>query len=243
MTGAASVPVIGRVRSPYGEKFAVPRQPRLAMHARCEIHFYDPYGDPEAFKGLEGFSHIFVIFVFDRIPDGPFKATVRPPRLGGNEREGVFATRSPYRPSRLGLSAVQLDSIGRDDAGRAVLCVSGGDFTDGTPVVDIKPYIPFSDSIPDARGGFASERPPVLEVEYSARAREDLSCLTPEERAAVSETLSQDPRPAYSSDPNRIYGAVMYGLNVRFTVGGSKVEVVDALPAAGARPMMKPTED
>ena len=230
MTERASVPVIGRVRSPYGEKFAVPRQPRLAMHARCEIRFNDPYGDPEAFRGLEGFSHIFVIFLFDRIPEGPFKATVRPPRLGGNERQGVFATRSPYRPSRLGLSAVKLDSIGRDSEGRAVLLISGGDFTDGTPVVDIKPYIPFSDSIPDAIGGFAASRPPELEVSYSDEARADLSVLAPDEADAVSEALAQDPRPAYLSDPGRIYGALLYGLNVRFKVNGGKVLVIDAKP-------------
>ncbi|MGN0909758.1 MAG: tRNA (N6-threonylcarbamoyladenosine(37)-N6)-methyltransferase TrmO [Succinivibrio sp.] len=233
MTEAASVPVIGRVRSPYGEKFAVPRQPRLAMHARSEIRFFDPYGDPEAFRGLEGFSHIFVIFVFDRIPKGPFKATVRPPRLGGNEREGVFATRSPYRPSRLGLSAVRLDAIRRDEAGRAVLCISGGDFTDMTPVVDIKPYIPFSDSIPDAAGGFASSRPEELEVMYSQKAREDLAVLSEDEAAAVGEALAQDPRPAYKSDPGRVYGALLYGLNVRFRVDGGKVMVIDAMPRKG----------
>ncbi len=239
MTESASVPVIGRVRSPYGEKFAVPRQPRLAMHARCEIRFHDPYGDPEAFRGLEGFSHIFVIFVFDRIPNGPFKATVRPPRLGGNEREGVFATRSPYRPSRLGLSAVRLDAITRDEAGRAVLEISGGDFTDGTPVVDIKPYIPFSDSIPGAKGGFAAARPPELEVAFTDEARADLSSLSEDEAAAVEETLAQDPRPAYRGDDERVYGALLYGRNVRFTVSGGKVRVIDAKIQQGQEPKEK----
>ncbi len=222
---------IGYVRSPYGEKFAVPRQPRLAPHTKSEIHFTQPYGTTEAFRGLDGFSHIFVIFLFDRIPPGPFRPTVRPPRLGGNEREGVFATRSPYRPSRIGLSVVKLEAVKQDDNNQAFLTISGGDFTDGTPVLDIKPYVPFSDSIPDAKGGFASTPPQTLEVRYSKEAGSDLSSLSEDERESITETLAQDPRPAYSNDGERIYGAVIYGRNIRFRVSDGLVTVVDAKKA------------
>ncbi len=225
------VPAIGYVQSPYGEKFAVPRQSGLAPHAKSRIFFYPPYGDPEAFRGLEGFSHLFVIFVFDRARPGPFHATVRPPRLGGNERAGVFATRSPYRPSRLGLSAVKLERI-LNTEGQVSLEISGADLTDGTPVVDIKPYIPFCDSIPDAKGGFAAARPPQLETVLAERARADLASLPEDARQAVLEALSQDPRPAYQQEcGGRIYGALLYGRNVRFKISGSKVLVLDAAPA------------
>lgn len=220
---------IGYAESPYGEKFAVPRQPGLAPHARCVLRFVRPFDDPAAFRGLEGFSHVIVLFVFDRAEFSGFKPTVRPPRLGGNTRMGVFATRSPFRPSRIGMSVVRLERILCEN-GAAALEISGADLVDGTPIVDIKPYIPFADSIPDARGGFAEIPPELHEVIFTDRAREDLSCLSEEQRLGIEEALAQDPRPAYKGDdePGRVYGVRLYGLDVHFRVADGVVTVTDA---------------
>ncbi len=221
---------IGFVESPYGEKFAVPRQPGLAPHARSFLRFYSPYSDPKAFDGLDGFSHVIVIFLFDRVEYSSFRATVRPPRLGGNKRVGVFATRSPFRPSRLGLSVLKLERVFTED-GKAVLEVSGADLVDGTPIIDIKPYIPFVDAVSDARGGFAPEPPVLHKVVFSDQARVDLASLSDDERLAIAETLAQDPRPAYKDDVElRVYGAVLYGFDVHFVANGEGILVTDARP-------------
>ncbi len=219
---------IGFVESPYGEKFAVPRQPGLAPHARSFLRFYSPYSDPKAFYGLEGFSHIIVIFLFDRVEYSSFKATVRPPRLGGNKRVGVFATRSPFRPSRLGLSVLKLEQVLNED-GKAVLEVSGADLVDGTPIIDIKPYIPFVDAVADAKGGFAPEPPLLHKVSFSEQAKMDLALLSEGERKAIAEALAQDPRPAYKDDvEQRIYGALLYNYDVHFVATNEGILVVDA---------------
>ena len=220
---------IGYVSSPYGEKFAVPRQPGLAPNARSFIHFYPPYSAPLAFEGLEGFSHIHVIFLFDRVEYKGFKATVRPPRLGGNKRIGVFASRSPFRPSRLGLSVIKLEQVISRE-GTVILEVSGADLVDGTPVIDIKPYIPFVDAVPNAEGGFAPEPPNLHEVSFSAQALQDLGALNEKELIAIKETLAQDPRPAYKGDheEKRIYGALLYGFDVHFVASQSGIKVINA---------------
>ena len=177
---------IGFIHSPYLQKFAVPRQPGLAPSVVSKITFIPPYCDPEAFKGLQGFSHIHLLFIFDKAPYAEFKATVRPPRLGGNKRVGVFASRSPFRPSRIGLSVVKLEKVGEEN-GRAYLEVSGADLVDGTPIIDIKPYIPFVDAHPEAEGGFASEPPRIKEVVFLPEIRSLLSVFSDKEEKAIME--------------------------------------------------------
>lgn len=220
---------IGYVSAPYGEKFAVPRQPGLAPHARSYLHFFKPYCDPQAFVGLEGFSHIHVIFLFDKVEYSTFKAMVRPPRLGGNRRVGVFASRSPFRPSRLGLSIIKLEQVLLKD-GKVVLEVSGADLVDKTPILDIKPYVPFVDAVVDAKGGFAPNPPKLCTVNFSEQSLRDLAPLDHTELMAIKETLAQDPRPAYKGDESspHIYGALLYGFDVHFTKDTQGITVLDA---------------
>lgn len=220
---------IGRIRTPYGQKFAVPRQPGLAPHALGIIEFFKPYGVPEAFGGLEGFSHIHILFVFDKAPYENFHATVRPPRLGGNISCGVFASRSPFRPSRIGLSTVKIVEI-KENAGEISIVVAGADLVDGTPIIDIKPYIPFVDAVLDAKGGFASQIPPQFEVNFSKPALEKLAHLGKRRILAIKETLAQDPRPAYKDDnDDKIYYALLYNHDVMFKVKNSVIEVLDVI--------------
>lgn len=226
---AYSIPCIGYARSPFGEKFAVPRQPGLAPHILTTLHFIPPYDDPAAFRGLEGFSHIIVLFIFDRATPGKFKPMVRPPRLGGNTKVGVFATRSPFRPSRIGMSVVKLEHV-RIEKGRARLEISGADLVDGTPIIDIKPYIPFADAMIGASGGFAEQIPPKLKVEFEPPAVEVLQMLKPSQIDAIREALSQDPRPAYQHDETqRVYGVRMYDFNLKFKVNDGTLWVLDAV--------------
>ena len=224
---AAGIEIIGYINTPYDEKFAVPRQPGLAPHALSMIVFNPPYDDPLAFEGLEGFSHIHVIFLFDRIKKATFSARVRPPRLGGNRRIGVFASRSPFRPSRIGLSVMKLEKIGRNSQGGVFLVVSGADLTNRTPIIDIKPYVPFVDAVTDARGGFADQPPKLHEVCFSKKALDDLNDLQDFEIAAVKETLAQDPRPAYKNrgEDDKVYGFGMYRHEIRFKVYAGTVLV------------------
>ncbi len=225
-----SCPVIGWIKSPFADKFAVPRQPNLAPSALAEIFFYKPYSDPQAFFRLDSFSHLHVLFVFDRLPDNrPFKAMVRPPRLGGNAHVGVFASRSPFRPSRIGLSVVKLEEI-RHQRGEISLLVSGADLVDGSKILDIKPYIPFVDAIASARGGFAQEPAAVKKVEFSEQAEASLETLSKMELQAVTEVLSQDPRPAYKDDAAdpKIYHATLYNFEFSFYVRAHTIFVSDA---------------
>ena len=217
---------IGFIHSPYLEKFAVPRQPGLAPDAVSIIEFYPPYNDELAFISLEGFSHIHVIFLFDKVEYTKFRPKVRPPRLGGNVSVGVFATRSPFRPNRLGLSIVKLNKVIREK-GKVRLEVSGADLVDGTPIIDIKPYIPFVDSVPDAIGGFASIPP----VKYEVVFKDDLDkvllqALGQRRFEAVVQTLSQDPRPAYKDETDsKDYCAKLYNVDVHFKVVDSNIIV------------------
>lgn len=221
---------IGFIHSPYLQKFAVPRQPGLAPSVISRIDFVPPYCDPEAFKGLQGFSHIHLLFIFDKAPYSEFKATVRPPRLGGNKRVGVFASRSPFRPSRLGLSVVKLEQVGEEN-GRAFLEVSGADLVDGTPIVDIKPYIPFVDAHPEAKGGFANEPPEEKEVILLKDAQEVLQEFSEQDQNAIREILAQDPRPAYKNRgaDNKIYKVAFNGYDVVFYVSEDKVYVKELI--------------
>lgn len=216
--------IIGRVRSPFGTKFGVPRQSGLAKEVRSELVLEPAFRNPEALRGIEGFSHLWLIWQFSENADRGWSPTVRPPRLGGNARMGVFATRSPFRPNPIGLSCVRLEGVRWEDARGPVLLLSGADLVDGTPVYDIKPYIAYADSIPDALGGFTNgEAPAQLPVECPEALK---AAFTPEEWAGLAETLACDPRPAYQKDGGRIYGMAFAGRDVRFRVTDGTVSVV-----------------
>lgn len=220
---------IGVIHTPYGQKFAVPRQPGLAAAVRCEIELLPPYCDPQACIGLEGFSHIHVIFIFDKVEVDKFRPMIRPPRLGGNQRVGLFASRSPFRPSRLGLSVLKLEKV-ENRNGKTVLHVLGADMVDGTPILDIKPYIPFVDALPDAVGGFAVAPPVLKQVVFSPEAEQQISALKLD-RDSLVDILAQDPRPAYKgTEDDKPYFALLMGRNVKFKVSGDVVTVLELLP-------------
>ena len=205
-------------------KFGLPRQSGLVPQLRSTIVMEPLYRDPVAFRGIEGFSHLWLIWGFSGNKRDSWAATVKPPRLGGNKRMGVFATRSPYRPNALGLSSVKLEAIDFDEKLGPVLTVSGADLMDGTPIYDIKPYLPYADCKPEASGGFAPQRGEALAVDFPA---ELLSRVPEDKRDALTGVLAQDPRPHYQSDPQRIYGMAFAGLEVRFRVVDGAVYVVE----------------
>ncbi len=220
----AEITPIARIETPFAEKFGVPRQSGIA-DCPGRVVFEPAYRDAEAVRGLEGFSRLWLIWQFHRALRQDWSPTVRPPRLGGNQRVGVFATRSPFRPNGLGLSAVALERVALDEPDGPVLYVRGADMVSGTPVFDIKPYLPYADSYPDAAGGFtgggagktlAVEFPPAL-----------LERIAPELRQSLCSALAADPRPPYQDDPARVYGMGYGGKNVRFTVRDNTVFVME----------------
>ena len=213
---------IAYIRTPFKTKFGIPRQSGLDL-IESKIVFEKKYSSPEAVRGLEDFSHIWLIWGFSEVPeDGGRQLTVRPPRLGGNKRMGVFATRSPFRPNRLGLSSVRLAKISREN-GRTVLTVTGADMTDDTPIYDVKPYLSFTDSHPDAIGGFADGvRDQSLFVEFPDEYKKAL----PEDLIpGLIAVLSEDPRPHYQDYPNRVYGFGFAGYEIKFTVENDTLRV------------------
>lgn len=215
--------VIARIHNDFPTKFGLPRQSGLAPSLRAKIVFEPAYRVPEALRGLEGFSYIWLIWGFSATHWSP---TVRPPRLGGNVRMGVFATRSPFRPNPIGLSSVRLESIEDDGENGRVLIVSGADLMDGTPIYDIKPYLPGVDAHPDASDGFVGAHPQaLLEVEIAPELAANLSAG---QLAALREILAQDPRPAYhaasASVPSRTYGFTYAGRDIHFTVEGHLIK-------------------
>ena len=215
--------IIARIRSPFGEKFGVPRQSGVASAVESTVVFEPAFRSADAVRGLEGFSHIWLIWQFDRALRQDWSPTVRPPRLGGNARMGVFATRSPFRPNHLGLSSVRLTAVEPDTPQGPVLHVLGADLVDGTPIFDIKPYLPYTDSHPDADRGFTDRADMTrLTVEISP---EQLMKLPAEQRAGLLSVLENDPRPRYQNDPERVYGVTFAGHNVRFTVSGDTLTV------------------
>lgn len=219
-----TIRVIARIQSEFPGKFGVPRQSGLVPELRARVVFEPEYRDASALRGLEGFSHIWLIWQFSQSVREDWSPTVRPPRLGGNTRMGVFATRSPFRPNPLGLSCVRLEAIEHDPARGDVLLVSGADLVDGTPIYDVKPYVPYADAHPEARGGFASARADTVAVEFLP---ELLERVPPERRAALTGVLAQDPRPQYQDDPARVYGMSFGALEVKFRVSGGVLTVTD----------------
>lgn len=218
--------IIARISTDFSSKFGLPRQSGLVDEIKGRIVFEKEYRNPEAFKGLEDFSHIWLIWQFSQAVREDWSPTVRPPMLGGNKRMGVFATRSPFRPNPVGLSCVKLERIEYTRSEGPVLYVSGCDLMDGTPIYDIKPYLPFTDSHPDACGGFA-ERTDDRTV--SVVFPQDLLALIPEnKRDVLISVLEQDPRPAYQSNPDRVYGFGFAGFEIRFTVCDKVLTVVSA---------------
>jgi tRNA-Thr(GGU) m(6)t(6)A37 methyltransferase TsaA len=225
---------IGVIHSCFKEKFGIPRQPGLVPAARAVLELLPPYNRAEAVRGLEGFSHIWVSFVFHACLDEAWKPTVRPPRLGGNRRLGVFATRSTHRPNPIGLSAVELERI-EAGPGRVLLHLKGADLLDGTPVLDIKPYLPYSDVIPGATGGFAATAPgPLFEVNFSQDALDHCAAV-PELELLIRQILSQDPRPAYygKSNGKRVFGMKLLDYDVKWEVKGETVMVTDIVLVVG----------
>ena len=231
---------IGVIHSCFHEKFGIPRQPGLVPAARATLELLPPYNQPAAVRELEGFSHLWLIFVFHGIPAGRWQPTVRPPRLGGNRRLGVFATRSPFRPNPIGLSAVRLERI-EIGQGQVLLHLACIDLLDGTPVLDIKPYVPYADAIPEATGGFAPTAPEAtLKVEFGPAASAFCAAWLGggDLRELISQILRQDPRPAYErADPDsQPHGMKLYNLDVRWETRNGAVyvtEVVEYKPAAG----------
>lgn len=220
----ADIQPIAYMQSDFGGKFGIPRQSGLVDALRSTIVFQPEYRNADALRGIEGFSHLWVIWQFSQAVGKEWSPTVRPPRLGGNTRMGVFATRSPFRPNNLGLSCVTLLGVERTEDLGTVLHVGGADLLDGTPIFDIKPYIPYCDCHPDALGGFTQEAGDyLLQVDFPA---ELLGVLPEEKRDAAVGVLSHDPRPSYQQQPGRVYGMTFAGCNIRFTVEDSVLHVI-----------------
>lgn len=221
---------IGVIHSPFKEKFGIPRQPGLT-NTPAIIELLPAYAVADAVQGLDAFSHIWLTFVFHAVQQREWKPLVRPPRLGGNEKIGVFATRSTHRPNPIGLSVVALEKIETSDGVR--LHIRGGDLLDGTPILDIKPYLPYADCIADARAGFAPTQPQRLAVRWQAEALNHVGALNKsgEEatafRAMIEGILAFDPRPAYQNEPERIYGVHIGDCNVRFRIDTAGVEIIE----------------
>ncbi len=222
---------IARIHSDFAGKFGIPRQSGLAEALEALVVFEPEYRDPAALRGLEGFSHVWLIWVFDRAAREGWSPTVRPPRLGGNARLGVFATRSPFRPNPIALSAVALAGIEKTREFGTVLRVRGADLMDGTPILDVKPYLPYADCRPEALGGFAAvPAGEALAVECPAELWERVPA---DRREALRAVLALDPRPRYQKDPERVYGFGFAGLEVRFSVEGEALRVLEIEKAGG----------
>ena len=222
-----SMQVIARIHTDFSTKFGVPRQSGLVDALEATIVFEPPYRNADALRGLEGFSHLWLVWVFDQAIRKEWSPTVRPPRLGGNARMGVFATRSPFRPNPIALSCVKLDRVELTADLGPVIHIRGADLMDGTPILDIKPYIPYADCQPNALGGFAAAPAgETLEVVIPA---ELLERIPEARREALRGVLAQDPRPHYQNDPERIYGFGFAGREVKFSVNGTTLTVTDIL--------------
>ena len=220
---------VAHICSPFPTKFGIPRQSGLVDALRATVVFEPEFRNADALRGLEGFSHLWLIWEFSAARRDNWSPTVRPPRLGGNARMGVFATRSPFRPNPLGLSCVRLEEIRQDAAHGTVLDVSGADLMDGTPIYDIKPYLPYADCKPEAVGGFAASGEGRLLTVQADEAL--LGGIPARTRAALLGVLAHDPRPSYQNDPARVYGMAFGGYEVRFSVDGETLTVRSVTPS------------
>ena len=218
---------IGHIENLFTDTFGIPRQSGL-VGVLSRIVMADEFRNPDVYRGLEDYSHVWLIWEFSANKEVPFSPTVRPPRLGGNTRMGVFATRSPYRPNKMGLSCVKIEKIEWHTPDGPILWVSGADLMNGTPILDIKPYLPHSDSIPEAKGGFSTQVAwQTLQVEIPDNL---LAAIPEEQRQSIIQLLSQDPLPAYQNDPTKVYVVTYSNLNIRFTVTNGKLIVTDIQP-------------
>lgn len=216
---------IAHIRTDFGTKFGVPRQSGVVDALTARIVFQPEYRNPDALRGLTDFSHLWLIWHFSEVKQEGWSPTVRPPRLGGNTRMGVFATRSPYRPNPIGLSSVRLVAVDLDTPDGPVITVAGADLMDGTPILDIKPYLAYTDSHPEAAGGFVTG---LTDRSVQVQCPEELLATLPEEvRPRLLAVLAHDPRPTYQNDPDRVYGMDFAGHNVRFTVADGVLTVVE----------------
>lgn len=223
MSAEHEMKVIARIHSDFATKFGIPRQSGLVKELRSTVVFEPEYRSADALRGIEGFNYLWLIWQFSEAVRQDWSPTVRPPRLGGNTRMGVFATRSPFRPNPIGLSSVRLEGVEVHPEWGTVLLVSGADLMDGTPIYDIKPYVPYADCHEDALSGFAGTTPRhMLTVEFPETW---LQKVPEEKRAALTAVLANDPRPSYQHDPERVYGFVFAGLEVRFTVAEDTLTV------------------
>lgn len=241
---------IAYLRSPYRQKFAIPRQPNLVTQAVGDICFVDEFNDANCLRGLEGFSHVWLVFVFHETADKGWSATVTPPRLGGNERVGVFASRSPYRPNPIGLSVVETVAVVQHGK-QLRLRIRGMDLLDGTPILDIKPYLPYADAIAAAKGGYAELAPAQNQDQqftvgftpYSLNQLEIIDFKICDLQSFITSVLQQDPRPAQHvrNDENREYGMHLYDFNIRWRVNGGHMEVlsVDSIVLENGLPPWK----
>ena len=224
-----NIQVIARMHSDFATKFGIPRQSGLVEELKSTIVFEPEFRNPDALRGIEDFSHLWIIWQFSEAVRTGWSPTVRPPRLGGNTRIGVFATRSPFRPNNLGLSSVKLLGVEHTEKFGTVLHVGGADLMDGTPIFDVKPYIAYGDSHPEARGGFTDTAGDfLLQVEFP---RELLEKLPEDKREAAIGVLSHDPRPSYQRKPDRVYGLTFAGFDLRFQVREDTLTVVDVTKA------------
>jgi tRNA-Thr(GGU) m(6)t(6)A37 methyltransferase TsaA len=223
--------IIAHIETDFPEKFGIPRQSGLVAELKGTIVFEPEYRNPDAIRGIDGYDYLWLLWKFEVPKKNGWSATVKPPRLGGNTTMGVFATRSPFRPNSIGLSSVRLESVELTSERGPLLHVSGVDLRDHTPIYDIKPYLPYVDSHPDARGGFADAvKDYELQVEFP---EELLAVFPPEKQRAIIEVLKQDPRPSYQNDPTRRYGVSFAGYDVHFTVDGEQLSVFEVTSLTG----------
>lgn len=227
--------VVAKIKSDFPDKFGIPRQSGLLKKMKSSIVFEPEFRVADALRGLEGFSHLWILWIFsenvrpDEKGNNRWSPTVRPPRLGGNKRLGVFATRSSFRPNPVAMSCVKIEEVHLDGPEGPEIIVSGADLMDGTPIVDIKPYLPYADSVPDALGGFAEAvRKRQVQVEFP-EALQRATALSAEKLETLTEILAQDPRPAYQNDPERVYGFKFAGFDVKFKVQDEVLTVIDLI--------------
>lgn len=223
--------VIAHMKSDFPTKFGIPRQSGLVETLQSTIIFEPEFRNPDALRGLEDFSHLWIIWQFSEAVRTEWSPTVRPPRLGGNKRLGVFSTRSPFRPNAIGLSSVKIQGLEHTAEYGTVIHVSGADLMDGTPIFDIKPYVPYCDCHPDATGGFTADADDfILDVHFP---RELLEKIPEDKQQAAIDVLSHDPRPSYQKDSDRIYGLNFAGFDIRFTVQNKTLTVCDIVKTSG----------